>query len=220
MKTTDSSISFTVTPSFQTNAGSLLKLITSSNLIATPSFVTTTSCIVAGNAEPCSVTTNDTFTTILIASNSSYNLFQQSVPTTVVINNLSFKAASSHSDFIYHFYFSLIVSQAVSASERSLLKVPLVIPQRNQLTGFSNYFSNNLNNTGTNFPNVLRLVNTNPAQWQNVIQAFERRIISVFAYEGWTSLFTLTSGDPYPATSNIPGFTYTYIKGTTASPTL
>lgn len=98
--------------------------------------------------------------------------------------------------------------------------VPIVIPQRNQLTAFSNYFSNNLNNTGTNFPNVLRLVNTNPAQWQNVIQAFERRIISVFAFQGWTNLFTLSNGDPYPAASNIPGFTYTYIKGTTATPTV
>lgn len=30
--------------------------------------------------------------------------------------------------------------------------VPAVIPERNILTGFSNYFSNNMNNTGTNFP--------------------------------------------------------------------
>lgn len=220
MQTSDSSISFTVTPSFQTNAGSLLKLITSNNLIATSSFIPATSCIVAGNAQACTIVTNDTFTTITIASNSSYNLFQQSVATTVVINNLSFKAASSHSEFVYHFYFSLIVSQAVSANEKSLLMVPLVIPQRDQLTGFSNYFSNNLNNTGTNFPNVLRLVSTTPAQWRNVIQAWQRRIVTVFAYQGWTNLFTLNNGDEYPAASNIPGFTYIYVKGTTASPTL
>jgi hypothetical protein len=50
--------------------------------------------------------------------------------------------------------------------------VPIVIPQRNQLTGFANYFSNKLNNSGTNYPNVVRLVNTNPSQWNNVIQVF------------------------------------------------
>lgn len=217
MKNTDSLMSFTVTPTFQTNAGSLLKIITSSNLIATPSFVGVSSCLVAGVAQPCSVTSNLTYTTILIASNSSYNLFPQAAPTTVVINNLSFKFASSHSTYIYHFYFSLIVSQAVVALEKSLIMVPCVIPERDLLTAFSSYFSNNLNNSGMNFPNVVRLVNTNPAQWQNVIQAWERRIISVFAYEGWTNLFLLSNGDAYPATGNIAGFTYTYMKGTSSS---
>lgn len=95
-----------------------------------------------------------------------------------------------------------------------------MIPERNILTGFSNYFSNNMNNTGTNFPNVVRLVNTLPAQWTNVIQAWERRIISVYAFQGWTNLFILNNGDAYPATSNFGGLTYTYWKGTTSSNTL
>jgi hypothetical protein len=50
-----------------------------------------------------------------------------------------------------------------------------------------------------------------------VIQVFERRIISIFAYQGWTNLFTLTNGDAYPAASNIANFTYTYQKGTSSS---
>lgn len=75
-----------------------------------------------------------------------------------------------------------------------------------------------MNNTGTNFPNIFRLVSSSTAQWQNVVQAYERRIISVFAYQGWRNLFTyLASGDSYPGKSNIAGFTYTYREGTSAN---
>lgn len=164
MNNVDSSIRFNVVPTFLTNAGSLLKIITSSNLYGnSSSFNSATSCTVSGNVEPCTIVSNDVFTNITIASNSSYNLFPNTTSIPVVINNLSFKKASSHSENIYHFYFSLVVSQAVNAAEKSSLIVPIVIPERNNLTGFSNYFSNNMNNTGTNFPNILRLVNTNPS---------------------------------------------------------
>lgn len=99
-----------------------------------------------------------------------------------------------------------------------MLMVPMVIPERDELGSFGNYFSNDLNNTGSNFPNVFRLVSTDNTQWQNTIQADEKRIISVFAYQGWTNFFTsLSNGDEYPAKSNIGGFTYTYYKGTTNS---
>jgi|JI7StandDraft_1071085.scaffolds.fasta_scaffold265778_1 hypothetical protein len=163
MQTADSSIFFTVTPGFQTNAGSSLKIITSKNLIGASSFVPATSCLVGGIAQTCSISSDLTFTTITIASNSSYNLFPQGTPTAIVINNLGFNFASSHTNYIYHLYFSLIVSQAVSAADKNLLMLPVVIPQRNRLTGFANYFSNTLNNSGTNYPNVVRLVSTTPA---------------------------------------------------------
>lgn len=78
---------------------------------------------------------------------------------------------------------------------------------------FGNFFSNDLNNTGSNFPNIVRLVSWDTAQWQNTVQAYERRIISIYAMQGWKSLFTLSSGDPYPCKSNIPGFTFTYQAG-------
>ena len=53
-----------------------------------------------------------------------------------------------------------------------------------------------MNNTGTNFPNIFRLLSDDTAQWQNVVQAYERRVISVFAYQGWRNLFTsLENGD-------------------------
>ena len=72
-----------------------------------------------------------------------------------------------------------------------------------------------MNNSGTNFPNIFRLLSTDTAQWDDVVQSYERRIISVFAYQGWTNLFTsLSSGDPYPGKSNVPGFTFTYRQGT------
>lgn len=46
-----------------------------------------------------------------------------------------------------------------------------------------------------------------------MIQSNQRRIISIFAYQGWTNLFTtLTSYSPYPCISNI-GATFTYIQG-------
>lgn len=38
----------------------------------------------------------------------------------------------------------------------------------------------------------------------------------MFAYQGWTNFFTtLGNGDAYPGASNIAGFTFTFIKGTT-----
>jgi hypothetical protein len=75
------------------------------------------------------------------------------------------------------------------------------------------YISNNIYNTGSNFLNVVRLVSSDPTQWNNVIQANQRRIISIFAYQGWTNLFTtLKSYSPYPCVSNI-GATFTYIQG-------
>ena len=108
------------------------------------------------------------------------------------------------------------MSQAVSAAIKNMLAVPIVIPERDQLANFENYFSNDLNNTGANFPNVFRIVSDDTSQWQYVVQANERRIVSIFAYQGWTTFFTtLTNGDRYPAASNIADFTYTYRKGTT-----
>ena len=73
--------------------------------------------------------------------------------------------------------------------------------------------SNNIYNSGNNFLNVIRLVSSDPTQWTNVVQVNERRIISIFAHEGWKNLFTtLTSYSAYTCGSNLAA-TYTYIQG-------
>ena len=97
MQNSDSLISFTVTPNFLTNAGSFLRIITSKSLVASSNFLPASSCTIAGNPEACTLSSNSTFTTTTIASNSSYNLFPQSTATTVVISNLKFLFSSSHS---------------------------------------------------------------------------------------------------------------------------
>jgi hypothetical protein len=150
---------------------------------------------------------------IRIASNSSFNLFKQSETTTIQIDQLHFNYASSHSQYIYHFYFQLTVSLASLAPVKKYLMLPLVVQERNRLTNFDVYFSNNIYNSGSNFLNVMRLVSSDPTQWTNVLQVNEKRVISVFAYQGWTNLFTtLSSYSSYPCASNLAA-TYTYIQG-------
>ena len=150
---------------------------------------------------------------ITIASNSSFNLFQQSQTTTIVINQLKFNYASSHSEYLFHFYFQLTVSLASLAPVYKYLAVPMVVQERNQVNNFDIYFSNNIYNSGSNFLNIIRLVSSDPTQWTNVIQANERRIISIFAEQGWKNLFTsLTSYSQYLCSSNLAA-TYQYIQG-------
>lgn len=212
MQTTTSSIMFSVTPLFQTFSGSYLELYTRKDLVADSSFSGSTSCLVNSTAQPCTLTTNSQYSVLKIASNSSFNLFQQSTTTTIQINQLKFNYASSHSQFIYHFYFQLTVSLASLATVKKQLMLPMVVQQRSQLTNFNLYFSNNIYNSGSNFLNVIRLVSSDPTQWNNVLQVNERRVISIFAHEGWTNLFSLTSYSAYPCASNLAA-TYTYIKG-------
>lgn len=213
MQTATSSISFSITPLFQTFAGSFLQIYTSNNLVADSTFSGASSCLINGSAQACTLTTFSQYTVITIASSSSFNLYPQSQTTTVAINQLKFNAASSHSLYLYHFYFQLTVSLATQASVQKYLASPQVMPQRNQLTNFQLYISNNIYNSGSNFLNVARLVSSDPTQWQNVIQVNQRRIISIFAYKGWTNLFTtLTSYSSYPCSSNIAA-TYTFISG-------
>lgn len=128
MQNSDSFISFGITSNFITNAGSKLTITTSSNMVKSATFDPATSCLVDTLPMPCSVTTTAPFTTIVIASNGSYNLFPTSTLKNVVINNLNFAFSSSHTEYIYHFYFSLTVSQAISAASKNLLIVPQVIP--------------------------------------------------------------------------------------------
>jgi len=54
----------------------------------------------------------------------------------------------------------LTVSQATNAAVKKMVIVPQVIPQRDTKVGFSNYFCNDLNNTGTNYPNIFRIVSS------------------------------------------------------------
>ena len=169
MQTGTSSIQFTVTPLFQTVAGSFLEVFTRKDLVADASFSGATSCLVNSVAQPCSIATG-TFTVITIASSSSANLYPITVGTTISISQLQFNYASSHSNHPYHFYFQLTVSLAEGATAHKHLIDPMVVPQRNQMAGFGLHFSNNINNTGSNFLNVVRLVSSDPTQWNNVVQ--------------------------------------------------
>jgi len=91
--------------------------------------------------------------------------------------------------------------------------LPLIVQERSRITNFDMYFSNNIYNSGGNFLNVIRLVSSDPTQWTNVLQVNEKRVITVFAYQGWTNLFTtLSSYSSYPCASNLAA-SYTYIQG-------
>ena len=182
-------------------------------MVADATFNGASSCLVNSSAQPCTVTTNSEKTTVRIASNSSFNLYPQSQTTTIQIDQLKFNYASSHSSYIYHFYFQLTVSLASLANVAKYLAVPMVVQERNQMPGFDIYFSNNIYNSGSNFVNVIRLVSQTPAEWTNVVQVNERRIISLFAYQGWKNLFTtLSSYSNYECASNLAA-TYQYIQG-------
>jgi hypothetical protein len=208
-----SSISFSVIPLFTTYTGSFLQIYTNRFVSASSSFNASSSCLVNSVAQPCSIVTNTQFTLITIASSTSINLFPISSTTPITINQLSFTSASSHSMYLYHFYFQLTVSLASLAATNLYLISPMVVQQRNTITNFQPYFSNNIYNTGSNYLNVIRLVSSDPTQWQNVIQVNHKRIISIFALQTWTNLFTtLTSYSTYPCVSNLP-VTCTYIEG-------
>ena len=162
-------------------------------------------------AQPCTIVTNTQYTVITIASSTSFNLFPISNTVPITINQLSFTSGSSHSMYLYHFYFQLTVSLASLAATNLYLISPMVVQQRNTITNFQPYFSNNIYNTGSNYLNVIRLVSSDPTQWQNVIQVNQKRIISIFALQGWTNLFTtLSSYSNYPCVSNL-AVTCTYI---------
>lgn len=150
--------------------------------MADSTFSGSTSCLINTVAQPCTLVTSSQFTVIKIASSSSFNLYPMSPTTTSVqINQLKFLYSSSHSTYLYHFYFQLTVSLASGATVKKFLGVPMVVKERNLLTNFNIYFSNNIYNSGANFVNVIRLVSSDPTQWQNVIQVNQRRIISIFA---------------------------------------
>lgn len=127
MTTTTSSISFSVTPSFSTYSGSFLKIYTSKHVTAHGSFSGSTSCLVNGGAQPCTIATS-TYTVITIASSSSSNLYPISTTTPIQINQLTFEHSSSHSTYLYHFYFQVTVSLASGASVKKYLAVPMVVP--------------------------------------------------------------------------------------------
>lgn len=176
-------------------------------------FSNSTSCLINSASQPCTLTTNTQYTVITIASSSSFNLYPQSVTTTIQINNVKFMYASSHSFYIYHFYFMLTVSLATQATVQKYLINPMVVQQRNQLPTFSMYFSNTIYNSGSNYLNVIRLVSPTITEFQNILQVNQKRIITIFAYQGWLNLFTnLSSYSPYPCSSNL-AVTCTYISG-------
>ena len=145
-------------------------------MIKAPSFNPSVSCLVGGVSKSCTLDTNDTITLITINSGSSNNLFPQSTATTVTINDLQFRFLSSNSEHIYQFYFQITLSESsTNLIIKKTVQTPQVIPERpaNTLvnTGFTNYFSNDLYNTGTNYPNIFRIVSTVPAQWNYIVQS-------------------------------------------------
>lgn len=117
--------------------------------MADSTFSGSTSCLINTVAQPCTLVTNSQFTVIKIASSSSFNLYPMSPTTTSVqINQLKFLYSSSHSTYLYHFYFQLTVSLASGATVKKFLGVPMVVKERNLLTNFNIYFSNNIYNSG------------------------------------------------------------------------
>lgn len=128
MQTATSSISFTITPLFQTLSGSFLQLYTNIYMVADVAFSGSTSCLVNTVAQPCTLITNSMYTVITIASGSSFNLFPQFPSVTnIVINQLKFNYASSHSLYLFHFYFQLTVSLATQAVVKKFLSTPMIV---------------------------------------------------------------------------------------------
>lgn len=126
------------------------------------------------------------------------------MPISITINNLAFKNPSSHTYHIYHFYFTFTASNLPNALIRFAFQLPIVIPQREQLTYFGNHITNTINNTNINYPNIFRLVSANFTDWQFTVQPHERRLISIFAFEGWNNLYTtLHDADTYPAATTL-----------------
>jgi hypothetical protein len=95
--------------------------------VADSTFSGSTSCLINGTATPCSITTNSQYTYITIASSSSFNLYPQPWTTIIQINQLKFNYASSHSFYLYHFYFQLTVSLATQAIVKKYLASPMVV---------------------------------------------------------------------------------------------
>ena len=128
MKTGTSSIFFTGTPLFQTLSGSFLQIYTSPHMVADSTFNGATSCLINTVAQPCTLTTNSQNTIITILSGSSFNLFPQFPSVTdIAINQLKFNFASSHSLYLFHFYFQLTVSLAFQAAVKKFLATPMVV---------------------------------------------------------------------------------------------
>jgi hypothetical protein len=171
MTSTTSSMYFTVTPTFSTNADSSLYIYTSKNLVKAVNFNTSSSCLVNGIAQVCSVVTNDSFTLITINSGSSNNFFPIYTATTIQINNLNFLFLSSNTQYIYHFYFQITSLSTTNPLIKKTLFTPQVIPERNLMTGLSNYFSNDLYNVGQNYVNLLRVVSTLSTDWNYIVQS-------------------------------------------------
>ena len=100
---------------------------------------------------------------------------------------------------------------------RRTVHTPLVIPNRPAAaddTGFRNYFSNDLLQSGSNYPNIVRIVSENTTKWNFIVQSTERRMITIYHKQGWKKLFsTLKSGDSYLFLSNLVGITSMYVQG-------
>jgi hypothetical protein len=119
----------------------------------------------------CVVNSQPTYLQFTVASTSSTNYFPINNYATITIANLQYTAVSSHMNYIYQFYFRLTKSQAVASTTYSWIYAPNVIPQRNQwTTTFALTISNDIQNTGINYPNILRIVSTSIANWAFTIQ--------------------------------------------------
>jgi hypothetical protein len=143
-------------------------------------------------------------------------------PVQIEIKDLKYKYLSSHTEFIYQFYFELVLSASTTnAAFRRTVHTPLVIAERPGAavdTGFRNYFSNDLLNSGSNYPNLIRIVSEDITKWNYIVQSTERRMITIFHKQEWRKLFTtLSSGDSYPFLSSMDGITSTFIKGATTN---
>lgn len=208
-----SNIQFTINVN-DSSTGSFLDVYMSSMISTAPTFSTATSCTVSTlGSVPCAVKINSAFLNIQINSSSTGNYFPLGQYVTVTINDLRYVAPSSHSNYIYPFFFKFTRSEAVSSITYSWMYTPNVLPQRDQV-GASFYLtiSNDIPNAGVYYPNVIRLHSTAVSAWQYVIQANEIRVISVFQSIGYRSSIAVPDLGTYYCASNI-AVTCKYTKG-------
>lgn len=196
------------------STGSFVDIYMSSMISTAVSFSTSTSCTVSTvGVVPCAVKINSTYINIQVNSSSISNYFPINTYVDVTINDLKYVAPSSHSNYIYPFFFKFTRSEAVASVTYSWMYTPNVLPQRNQLSAnFYFTISNELANAGVYYPNVYRIHSTDTAAWSYVIQPNEIRVISLFQSLGYRSSIAVPDLNNYPCASNI-GVVCNYTKG-------
>lgn len=104
----------------------------SAYILRAATFSNSASCTLSSLTAPgyafCSANLQPTYLNIQINSSSSANFFPINTDVVVTITDLTYVAPSSHSNYIYPFYFKFTRSQAVSSITYSWMYTPNVLP--------------------------------------------------------------------------------------------